>query len=217
MDPDTLQLAEIFVSLQGESTFAGLPCAFARLAGCSLRCRWCDTPEAQGAGAPVARREVLSRLLALDVPLVEVTGGEPLEQPGTVVLLRELCDAGRTVLLETNGAHDLSVVDPRVHRIVDLKAPSSGAQPRNRLENLALLSARDELKFVLASRADYEWMRELVRAQQLEARPVALLASCVWGELAPTELAQWLLADRLRVRLQIQLHKLLWGPNARGV
>lgn len=216
-DPDRLWVAEMFTSLQGESSFVGLPCTFVRLAGCDLGCTWCDTPQARSGGEPLRRSTVRERVLAAPTELCAVTGGEPMLQAATLPLLQELCDARRTVLLETNGAHDLSAVDPRVHRIVDLKAPSSGCSEHNHLDNLSLLTARDELKFVLASRQDYDWMRALIRREGIEALACAVLVSCVWGELEPRQLAAWLLEDRLQLRLQVQLHKIIWGPDAKGV
>ena len=213
----TLIVHEIYRSIQGESRFAGLPCTFVRLTGCNLRCVWCDTPQAFYRGTRMARSEVLTRALALGSGLVELTGGEPLLQPGAMPLLRELCDAGRTVLLETSGEADVSRVDCRVHKIVDLKAPGSGECHRNRFENLAHLDARDEIKFVLASRRDYEWMLETIRARGLERLGVGLLASCVFGLLDPAALVAWVLADDVHVRVQLQLHKVVWGPEAAGV
>lgn len=217
MKEDTLVVHEIYRSVQGESTFAGLPCTFVRLVGCNLRCAWCDTPQAFYGGARMRRAEVLEKALALSTDLVELTGGEPLLQPGALPLLRELCDAGRTVLLETSGERDVSGVDPRVHRIVDLKPPGSGEARRNRWENLAHLTENDEIKFVLAGRGDYEWMREVVRDRGLETLGPKLLASCVFGALAPRELVAWVLEDGLKVRVQLQMHKVIWDPDARGV
>lgn len=217
MKTDTLVVHEIYASIQGESTFAGLPCTFVRLTGCDLRCAWCDTPHAFFRGERLARGEVRARALALGTQVVELTGGEPLLQPGTFPLLQELCDAGRTVLLETSGAADVSRVDPRVHRIMDLKPPASGESHRNRWDNLRHLTQRDEIKFVLADRADYEWMREVVRAHGLLERVGTVLASCVSGNLAPARLVEWVLEDWLAVRVQLQLHKYIWGPNAAGV
>jgi 7-carboxy-7-deazaguanine synthase len=214
---DTLVVHEIYRSIQGESTFAGLPCAFVRLTGCNLRCTWCDTPQAFYGGNRLRRDEVLKRALDLGTPLVELTGGEPLLQPGALVLLRELCDAGRTVLVETSGEADVSRVDPRVHKIMDLKAPGSGESHRNRWSNLAALTPRDEIKFVLADRADYEWMRATVRERGLGDRGVALLASTVWGKLSPRDLVDWVLEDALPVRVQVQLHKIIWGADTQGV
>lgn len=217
MKEDTLVVHEIYASVQGESTFAGLPCTFVRLTGCNLRCAWCDTPQAFYGGTRLRRSEVLARALAFDTPLVELTGGEPLLQPGAIPLLAELCDAGRTVLVETSGEADVSRVDPRVHKIMDLKAPGSGESHRNRWSNLDHLTARDEIKFVLADRQDYEWMRSTIRERRLDALGVALLASCVWGRLAPADLVRWVLEDGLRVRVQVQLHKIIWGADAQGV
>jgi 7-carboxy-7-deazaguanine synthase len=214
---DTLVVHEIYASVQGESTFAGLPCAFVRLTGCNLRCSWCDTPQAFRGGARLPRSEVLSRVLALGTPLVELTGGEPLLQPGSLPLMAELCDAGRTVLVETSGEADVARVDPRVHRIMDLKCPGSGEARRNRWSNLEHLTARDEIKFVLADRADYEWMRDVLRQRRLERVTPNLLASTVWGKLAPRELVSWVLEDRLPVRVQVQVHKVIWGAEATGV
>ncbi len=217
MKEDTLVVHEIYASVQGESTFAGLPCTFVRLTGCNLRCTWCDTPQAFYGGKRIGRSDVLERALALGTPLVELTGGEPLLQPGSFPLLAELCDAGRTVLVETSGEADVSRVDPRVHKIMDLKAPGSGESHRNRWSNLDHLTPRDEIKFVLADRADYEWMRGTIRERRLDVRGVTLLASCVWGRLAPRELVQWVLDDALHVRVQVQLHKVIWGADAQGV
>src|SRR5450631_2017553 len=176
---DTLVIHEIYASIQGESTFAGLPCGFVRTTGCNLRCVWCDTPQAFRGGTRMRREAVLARALALDTPLVEVTGGEPLLQPGVLPLLRELCDAGKTVLLETSGEADVSRVDARVHKIMDLKAPGSGESHRNRWANLDHLSSRDEIKFVLADRADYEWMKDTITQHRLFERTSNLLASTV--------------------------------------
>jgi 7-carboxy-7-deazaguanine synthase len=214
---DTLVVHEIYRSIQGESTFAGLPCAFVRLTGCNLRCTWCDTPQAFYGGTRLRRAEVLARALALGTPLVELTGGEPLLQPGALPLMSELCDAGRTVLVETSGEADVSRVDPRVHKIMDLKAPGSGEHHRNRWSNLEHLKPGDEIKFVLADRADYEWMRGTIRERRLGEGGIALLASTVWGKLSPKELVAWVLEDALSVRVQVQLHKIIWGAETQGV
>jgi 7-carboxy-7-deazaguanine synthase len=163
------------------------------------------------------RAEVLKRALGLGTPLVELTGGEPLLQPGALVLLGELCDAGRTVLVETSGEADVSRVDARVHKIMDLKAPGSGESHRNRWSNLEALGRGDEIKFVLADRADYEWMRATLHERRLADRGVALLASTVWGKLSPKDLVDWVLEDGLPVRVQVQLHKIIWGADAQGV
>ena len=217
MKEDTLVVHEIYASIQGESTFAGMPCTFVRLTGCNLRCVWCDTPQAFYGGTRMQRVDVLARALSMGTPLVELTGGEPLLQPGSIPLLRELCDAGRTVLVETSGEADVSVVDPRVHKIMDLKAPGSGESHRNRWANLEHLTEKDEIKFVLADRTDYEWMRGAIREHALDQRVRSLLASCVFGSLSPKELVSWVLEDRLGVRVQLQMHKYIWGANAQGV
>ncbi|HVZ34960.1 MAG TPA: radical SAM protein [Polyangiaceae bacterium] len=217
MRDDVLVIHEIYASIQGESSFAGLPCAFVRTTGCNLRCSWCDTPQAFHGGEKLARAEVLRCALALNTPLVEVTGGEPLLQAGVIPLLRELCDAGKTVLIETSGERDISAIDPRVHRIVDVKAPGSGESAKNRLENLSLLTPRDELKLVLADRADYEWARALTVREALHARVKHVLFSPVHGVLDPRELVAWVLADALPVRVNLQLHKYVWGPATPGV
>jgi len=212
-----LTVNELFLSIQGESTWAGLPCVFVRLTACDLRCSYCDTAYAFTEGTRRPLDEVLAEALAFDCPLVEVTGGEPLLQPATLPLLSALCDAGRTVLLETSGAHDISRVDPRVHRIVDLKTPGSGECARNLWSNLDHLTARDELKCVIGSREDYEWAREQVRTFDLPRRVRAVLFSPIFGRIDPKEIVHWLLADQLDVRFQLQLHKIVWDPNLRGV
>lgn len=212
---ERLRVNEIFYSLQGESSHSGRPCVLVRLTGCHLRCRWCDSEHAFFAGEWLARAEVLARVAAYGCPLVELTGGEPLLQPGALPLLAELCDAGHEVLLETSGAVDIGGVDPRVRRIVDLKCPGSGEAGQNLWSNLDLLRPGDELKLVIADEADYRWAREQVLARGLHLRcPVWF--SPVAGALPPAALAGWILRDRLPVRLQLQLHKLLWG-DARGV
>lgn len=217
MKEDSLVVHEIYASVQGESTHAGLPCTFVRLTGCNLRCVWCDTPQAFHGGTRMARSEVLARALALGTPLVELTGGEPLLQPGALPLMRELCDAGRTVLVETSGEADVSRVDARVHKVMDLKCPGSGESHRNRWSNLEHITPRDELKFVLSGRADYEWMRAAIRERSLPVRTPNLLASTVFGKLAPRDLVAWVLEDRLPVRVQLQMHKYIWSADATGV
>lgn len=214
---DTLVIHEIYASIQGESTFAGLPCTFVRTTGCNLRCAWCDTTQAFYGGTRLPRAEVLARALATKTELVELTGGEPLLQPGVFPLMTELCDAGRTVLVETSGEADVSRVDPRVHKIMDLKAPGSGESHRNRWSNLEHIGPRDELKFVLADRADYEWMRETLARYTLPARTKNLLASTVFGRLPTRDLVAWVLEDHLPVRVQLQMHKYVWAPDTTGV
>ena len=163
------------------------------------------------------RRDVLREALALGTPLVELTGGEPLLQPGAIPLMSELCDAGKRVLVETSGEASIAEVDARVHKIMDLKAPGSGECAKNRWSNLGHLTPKDEIKFVLADRVDYDWMKQVIAERGLEARVGALLASCVFGSLAPQELVRWVLEDRLSVRVQLQMHKYIWGANAQGV
>jgi len=217
MKEDTLVIHEIYASIQGESTFAGLRCAFVRTTGCNLRCAWCDTPQAFYGGTRMARKEVLEKALALGTPLVELTGGEPLLQPAVFPLMSELCDAGKTVLVETSGEADVSRVDPRVHKIMDLKAPGSGESEKNRWSNLDHIRASDEIKFVLASRQDYEWAREVLRERALPSRTPNLLFSTVFGKLAARDVVAWVLEDALPVRVQLQMHKYIWSPDAQGV
>jgi 7-carboxy-7-deazaguanine synthase len=214
--PTSLLVSEIFASIQGESSYAGRPCVFVRTSGCNLRCSYCDTRYAYEGGTLYSEEEILGRVKAFGLPLVEVTGGEPLMQPGVPALLVRLCDEGYTVLLETNGSLDITSVDPRVIRIVDMKSPSSGEASANREANLAALSAKDEVKLVLGSRADYEWAKALIARQALAGRCTVLLGA-VFGQLAPEQLAAWILADKLPVRMQLQLHKIIWPSETRGV
>lgn len=214
---ERLKVNEIFYSLQGESTFAGRPCVLVRLTGCQMRCAWCDSEHSFYEGQWLSRAEVLAAVARFGCPLVELTGGEPLLQPGALPLLADLCDAGYQVLLETGGGLDISGVDPRVHRIVDVKCPASGESAANHWPNLEVLSPRDELKFVLADEGDYRFARALVVERDLAARCAAIHFSPVHGRLEAVQLAEWILADRLPVRLQLQVHKLLWGPERRGV
>jgi len=217
MKEDTLVIHEIYASIQGESTFAGLRCAFVRTTGCNLRCAWCDTPQAFYGGTRMERKDVLAKALALGTPLVELTGGEPLLQPGVFPLMSELCDAGKTVLVETSGEADISRVDPRAHKIMDLKAPGSGESHRNRWSNLDHVRASDEIKFVLASREDYEWARTVLRERALPSRTPNILFSTVFGKLAARDVVAWVLEDALPVRVQLQMHKYIWSPDAQGV
>jgi len=212
--PLSLKVSEIFFSLQGEASRAGLPTVFVRLSGCPLRCVWCDTEHAFSDGRRLTLAQILEDVGSYATRQVCVTGGEPLAQKNCLPLLAALCDAGYEVCLETSGALDISGVDSRVSRIVDLKAPGSGESAQNRWANLALLTMHDELKFVIKDRADYEWARQAIAEHRLEAI-CPLLFSPVQGEIDPTTLAEWILADRLPVRFQLQLHKLLWG-NMRG-
>ena len=212
-----LTVNEVYQSVQGESTWAGLPCVFVRLTFCDLRCTYCDTEYAFYEGEKMELAEIVEKVRGFGCPLVEVTGGEPLLQPNCVPLLTMLCDAGFTVLLETSGAHDISAVDPRVHRIMDLKTPSSGECDRNLYGNIPHLTARDEIKFVIGSREDYEWAREKMREHELAQRVNAVLFSPVFGKIAPGEIVGLMLEDRLPARFQLQMHKFIWEPRARGV
>jgi 7-carboxy-7-deazaguanine synthase len=214
---DSVVVKEIYLSLQGESSHQGLLCSFVRLTGCHLRCSYCDSAFAFHGGERLRVADVVERVRALGAPRVEVTGGEPLLQPGVYPLMEQLLDAGLTVLLETSGAIDVRLVPPRVHKIVDLKTPSSGESDRNDLRVLDSMTGRDELKFVIGTREDYTWARSLLAQHRLPARPFGLLFSCVHGVLAPRTLAEWILADRLPVRFQLQQHKFVWDPDARGV
>ena len=212
---DSILLTESYLSVQGESTRAGVPCWFVRTARCNLRCRWCDSEFTFTGGTRRPVDAVVEAALASGAPMVELTGGEPLLQRSSLEVMRRLCDAGRTVLLETGGSLDISAVDPRVHRIVDVKCPGSGEAERHRWENLPLLTERDEVKFVLADRADYEWAREVIRTR-LEGSAATLLLSPVHGGLDPKDLVDWMLEDRIPARLNLQIHKYVWGDR-RGV
>lgn len=211
---ERLRINEIFHSLQGEADAVGFPTVFVRLTGCPLRCQYCDTAYAFHEGDWLDLDEVLERVASFDARHVCVTGGEPLAQPACRVLLARLCDAGYEVSLETSGALDISQVDTRVHRVVDVKTPGSGESARNRLENLPLLTPRDQLKFVICSREDFDWSKRFVEENALAAR-CQVLFSPSYTELAPAMLADWILAERLPVRFQLQLHKVLWG-DVRG-
>lgn len=242
---DTLVVNEIYLSLQGESTFAGLPCVFIRLTACNLRCSYCDTAYAFTEGRKMPLAEVLARIkelatpyhsagASIHLPLVELTGGEPLLQKAALPLMEHLCVLGFTVLLETSGAHDISTVDPRVHRIMDLKCPSSGESARNRLANLPLLKETDEIKFVIGTVQDYEWAKEMIKQHQLNGR-CPLLFSWVaplqphqqdkslkpvppgQTPLTRLELVERITTDALPVRFQLQMHKIIWPPDERGV
>ena len=212
----TLVVHEIYRSIQGESSWMGWPCVFVRLTACHLRCRWCDTPHAFGEGEPVPLGDVVARVLAEPCQLVEITGGEPLLQDEVFPLMTRLADAGRTVLLETSGAVDVSPVDRRVRIIMDLKCPGSGECDQNIYENLDLLKPTDEIKFVIADRRDFDWSCEQVHSRRLTERFTVLFGP-VFGELAPRTLAEWILESHLPVRMQLQLHKYIWDPQARGV
>jgi 7-carboxy-7-deazaguanine synthase len=212
----TLLIHEIYRSLQGESTFAGLPCVFIRLTACNLRCVYCDTQHAFVQGDVFELEQIVARALEFGDELVEITGGEPLLQPEVYPLMTRLADAGKTVLLETSGAIDTRAVDARVRIILDVKTPGSGEVQSNVWSNLGRLKPIDEVKFVICDRADFDWSADVIRTYRLnEICPV--LMSAAFGQVNPTELAGWLLESRLPVRLQLQQHKILWGPTTRGV
>jgi len=211
-----VRVKEIFASIQGESTFAGRPCVFVRTAGCNLRCSYCDTTYAYEGGEVVEVDEIVRRVASYGLDLVEVTGGEPLHQENVPLLVRLLLDSGYTVLVETNGTYDVTVVDSRAIRVVDVKCPGSGTAARVHWRSLELLTQSDQVKFVLADRSDYLWARQVVEKRGLGGR-VEILFSPVHGVLDPKELAAWILEDKLRVRLHLQIHKYIWGPEAGGV
>ena len=212
-----LTINEIFHSIQGESTHTGRPCVFVRLTACDLRCSWCDTPYAFTEGSKMTIDAVVSRVEQYGCDLVEITGGEPLLQRDVYPLMRQLLGSGRTVMVETGGHHSIKDVPAEVIRIVDVKCPGSGESERNHWENLTLLTTRDEVKFVLKDRTDYEFARDIVRRHDLASRTAAVLFSPVHDVLAAKELAAWILEDRLPVRLQLQAHKFIWSPDTRGV
>ena len=213
----TLTINEIYHSIQGESTWVGCPCVFVRLTFCNLRCNYCDTEYAFYEGKKQTLKEIVDVVAAFRCPLVEITGGEPLLQKNVLPLMSILCDAGDTVLLETSGAHDISEVDPRVHRIMDLKTPGSGEVEKNLWSNIDHLSSRDEVKFVMGSREDYEWSRDKVQRYNLLSRCHAVLFSPIFGRIDPRQIVEWILADKVDVRFQLQMHKFIWSPTPRGV
>ena len=210
----TLRINEIFLSIQGETIRVGLPTIFIRLTGCPLRCHYCDTAYAFHEGRTLTGAEIVTALAGWDTRYVTVTGGEPLAQKSCLTLLRHLCDQGYDASLETSGAIDVSAVDPRVCKILDLKTPGSGEAARNLMSNLVHMTARDQFKFVICDRTDYQWAREFVAQNQLTARSEVLFSPS-HGQLPPGQLADWVLADQIPVRLQVQLHKYLWG-DVRG-
>ncbi len=214
MAQETLRVTEIFYSLQGETSTSGLPTVFVRLTGCPLRCTYCDTQYAFYGGERFALEAVLETVASHRPRYVTVTGGEPLAQPACLGLLSALCDAGYWVSLETSGALDVAAVDPRVVVILDIKTPGSGEVGRNLWSNIALLKARDEVKFVLCDRRDYDWARMKLDELGLSETDLEILFSPSQGQLAPRELADWILADHLPVRMQLQLHKQVWGDVA---
>ena len=212
-----LTINEIFYSIQGESTYAGKPCVFVRLTGCDLRCSWCDTPYAFSEGRKMSVDAVLEQVNQFRSPLVEVTGGEPLLQEDVYPLMQRLLDSGRTVLLETGGQVDVSRVPGAVVKVMDVKCPGSGEADRNEWRNIDRLGSRDQVKFVIKDRGDFEFARDIVTRHALDRRCAAVLFSPVHGVLDPKDLSQWILDDDLPVRLQLQIHKHIWGADARGV
>jgi 7-carboxy-7-deazaguanine synthase len=213
----TLTINEIYRSIQGESTWAGLPCVFVRLTFCDLRCTYCDTAYAFYTGSKMTLPEIIARVTAFECPLVEITGGEPLLQRNVLPLMKELCDLGKTVLIETSGAHDISEIDPRVHRIMDLKTPGSGESERNRYQNIAHLAPRDEVKFVIGSREDYLWSKQKIEEFSLLERCGTVLFSPIFGRIDPRNIVNWILEDNLKVRFQLQMHKFIWAPETKGI
>ncbi len=211
-----LRIHEIYKSIQGESTYAGLPCVFIRLTACHLRCVWCDTPHAFKEGETISVDDVLQQVMAFDCPLVELTGGEPLLQPEAFDLMTALADRGKTVLLETSGSLPIGRVDKRVCIIMDLKCPDSGECDSNLYENIDHLKPTDEIKFVIASRRDFDWTAETIRQHRLDER-FPILLSAVFDKVKPVELVDWLLESKLNVRMQLQMHKYIWDPKERGV
>ena len=212
----SLVINEIYLSIQGESSYSGLPCVFVRTTGCPLRCRWCDTEYAFHQGTSMSVPDIVSRVLRYDVELVEITGGEPLVQPGIHDLMTQLLERNKRVLLETSGAFDIAKVDSRVHVIMDIKCPDSGEAGRTCWTNLEVLKPTDEVKFVISGRRDYEFARKIIR-EQLLAQKCQVLLSSVIGRVEQQRIAQWVLADRLPVRFQLQLHKYIWPADTRGV
>ncbi len=211
-----MKVCEIFVSIQGESTYAGLPCVFVRMTGCNLRCVYCDTGYAYEEGREMTEDEVFDQAVSFGIKTVEITGGEPLAQKAVFSLIKRFLDSGFTVLVETNGSISISGVDRRAILIMDVKTPGSAMSDRMDISNLKLLKKHDELKFVIADRRDYEWARDFIRERELD-RTCTILLAPVFGVLSPGELSRWILDDRLSVRLNLQLHKYIYGPDERGV
>ncbi|MCK5863207.1 MAG: radical SAM protein [Candidatus Hydrogenedentes bacterium] len=214
---DALYINELFLSIQGESSRAGLPCGFIRFAGCNLRCVWCDTAYAFEGGKEMSPDEILKVVTQWHIPLVEITGGEPLLQFGCTPLAELLLEKGHTLLIETNGTLPIDVLPEGAIRIMDIKCPDSGMSDKIYWPNIELLNCRDEVKFVLASRGDYEWARDVIHRYTLEKRCAAVLLSAVTGDLDAARLAAWMLEDQLEARLQLQLHKIIWSSDQRGV
>jgi len=211
-----MQITEIYHSIQGESRFAGLPCLFVRTTGCNLRCVWCDTEYSFYGGQNKSLDEIVDTVQSYQCNLVEITGGEPLLQKETPELVHRLLRLGYETLVETSGERDISVIDERAVRIMDLKCPGSGESSKNRWENISCLTSNDEVKFVLKNRKDYEWSCNIIQKYDLEKK-VYIIFSPVFGEIDLQNLASWILKDNLKVRFQLQLHKQIWRPEARGV
>jgi 7-carboxy-7-deazaguanine synthase len=214
---DVLRINEIFYSIQGEGSRAGEPCTFIRLTGCGLRCTYCDTEYAFFEGEDRSFESILNEIRSFGCNLIELTGGEPLEQEGVYPLMKALCDQGYEVMIETGGHIDISRVDPRVKRIVDLKTPSSGMEQRNYYKNIEYLKKSDEIKFVVGNREDYLWSKDKIELFDLSAKVDTILMSPVTDVLSPIALAEWILTDKLPVRFQLQLHKIIWPGRERGV
>lgn len=212
---DPLMITEIYASIQGESSYAGLPCTFVRLTGCPLRCRWCDTAYSFEGGKAMTFDEVLADVASQKIQLVELTGGEPLAQKGCITLAHKLIEAGYKVLIETGGSEDVAPLDSKVHIIMDIKCPGSGMHERNLWSNLDALKPTDEIKFVLADRADYDWALDIIKNRNLER--FKLLFSPAFGLLQPKTLAEWMVIDKVQARLNLQQHKYIWHPRAKGV
>jgi len=213
-----LRVTEIFLSIQGESTHAGRPCTFVRLTGCPMRCTWCDSEYTFTGGEWLSLEAVMEQVRAFGCRLVEVTGGEPLAQREAFTLIERLCDAGYEVLIETGGYVSTEGVDARASLILDVKCPASGEEARNHWPNLERLRPdRDEVKFVIANRDDWDYARAVVTRYELERRALAILLSPVWGEVELREMADWIATSGMNIRMQLQLHKQVWGPEARGV
>ena len=211
-----LKINEIYFSIQGESTKAGLPCVFVRLTYCNLRCKYCDTGYAFYEGKELSLEEIIAGVKKFDCKLVEITGGEPLVQSDTINLMQRLCDEGFEVLLETGGSLSIKEIDPRVKIIMDLKCPSSGMLKKNYYKNIDSIKPSDELKFVIGTREDYEWTKEIIQRYNLMKKCI-ILFSVVFGELEPVRLVEWILEDKLDVRFQLQMHKFIWEPTTKGV
>ncbi len=211
-----MKINEIYTSIQGESTWAGLPCVFIRTSGCNLRCNYCDTTFAYNEGKEMSLPQILRKVESYGLPLVELTGGEPLLQPESPQLVRELCEKNYTVLVETSGSIDISSLDPRCIRIMDLKCPSSGEMESMHWDNIRHLRPRDEIKFVIGDERDFYWSLNVIRQHQLDQK-CSILFACVFGTLSPKLLAEWMLQEKVNARLQLQLHKYIWDPKQRKV